>query len=275
MLKNLFQYLQKLQNRIKKHQIAAYSGQMAYFFMLSIFPLLIFVFTIISKLNLNFDFAYEALQSFLPPNISSLITNFIENTIYVEGNAVLSISGIVTLYSASRAVSALQRAINTAYGIEQKGNFFLNKLSGMMFTLMFVALIVVSVTIPNVGSRIAAWMTDFFDFTIEEQWITMFYWIRNLILPAVYILVFGSIYTVLPNKKMHLEETYKGSIFAITGSLATNWIFSTVVVKLTDYSILYGSLSAIIAFMIWLYALGTIIMIGAEINAIEIEHIKK
>lgn len=275
MNKNILQYLKKLQNRVEKHQIAAFSGQMAYFFMLSIFPLLIFVFTIISKLNLNFEFAYEALQSFLPSNISTLITDFIESTIHVEGNAVLSISGITTLYSASRAVNALQRAINTAYGIEKKGNILLNKLYGMMYTLMFVALIVLSVTIPNIGSRIAIWGSDLFDVTIDQNWITLFYWIRNLILPAVYILVFGSIYTVIPNKKMHLEETYKGSIFAIIGSLATNWIFSTVVVKLTDYSILYGSLSAIIAFMIWLYFLGTIIMIGAEINAIEIENIKK
>lgn len=267
--------MKKLQSRAEKHQLAAFSGQMAFFFMLSIFPLLIFIFTIISKLNLNFDFAYEALQNFLPPNISSLVTDFIESTIHVEGNAVLSISGITTLYSASRAVNALQRVINTAYGIEKKGNIILNKLYGMMYTLMFVALIVLSVTIPNIGSRIATWGSEIFDITIDQNLITLFYWIKKLILPAVYILVFGSIYTVIPNKKMHLEETYKGSLFAIVGSLVANWIFSTTVVKLTDYSILYGSLSAIIAFMIWLYFLGNIIMIGAEINAIEIEDKKK
>lgn len=275
MKKNILEYLKKLQGRVEKHELAAFSGQMAFFFMLSIFPLLIFIFTIISKLNLNFDFAYEALQNFLPPNISSLVTDFIESTIHVEGNAVLSISGITTLYSASRAVNALQRVINTAYGIEKKGNIILNKLYGMMYTLMFVALIVLSVTIPNIGSRIATWGSEIFDITIDQNWITLFYWIRKLILPAVYILVFGSIYTVIPNKKMHLEETYKGSLFAIVGSLVANWIFSTTVVKLTDYSILYGSLSAIIAFMIWLYFLGNIIMIGAEINAIEIEDKKK
>lgn len=270
-LKKTIIYALTIQKRAKKHQMTAYSGQMAYFFVLSIFPLLIFTFSVLSKLNLNFNQAYLVLQEILPPNISELIIDFIKQTLTVEGSAVLSISGIMMIYSSSRAVSALQRAINAAHGFEEKRNFLINKLYGMLYTLMFIALIIISIMIPSLGSRMILGLNRILGIGINLQIIQAFNVIRNLLLPLIYIVVIGSIFKYLPNKTMPIRSMYKGALFAIVASIGANYAFSTIVVRLTDYSILYGSLSAMIAFMIWLYTLGTIMMLGAEINAYELE----
>lgn len=269
-MKVVFDYIKKLQNQSKKHQIAAYSGQMAYFFTLSIFPMLIFFFSIVSRLNINFELAEEIFTGILPPQFGSIITEFIQNTIRVEGNVTMSLSGLVTLYSASRAVGALERAINTAYGVDKKRNFLLNKIYGMFYTLLFIVILILSLLVPDMVARVFSWINETLNLNLSQIWVTLFYWIRRLLLPLITGLLIASVYTYLPNRKIQLKDTYKGVLFALIASWGANVAFSNIVVELTDYSILYGSLSAVIAFMIWLYAMGTIIMIGAEINALEL-----
>lgn len=263
-------YVKKVLAQSKKHQIAAYSGQMAYFFTLSIFPMLIFFFSILSRLNINFEKAQELFIDVFPPQISVLIGEFVENTIRVEGNVTLSVSGLVTLYSASRAVGALQRAIDTAYGVVKKRNFFINKLYGMLYTFSFIIILILSLLIPDMIATVFEWINTGLKLDISDFWFRLFYWLRTLLLPVIFAFLIASIYTYLPNQKIHFKQTYKGVLFALIGSWGANMAFSSIVVELTDYSILYGSLSAIIAFMVWLYAMGTIIMIGAEINALEV-----
>ena len=122
---------------------------------------------------------------------------------------------------------------------------------------------------PSMGYKLFHFINQWFEIAISIEFIRFVALIRNLILAAVYVFIFGSIYMYLPSEKTSIRQTYKGALFAAFGSVVINVIFSTIVVKFTDYSVIYGSLSAIIAFMIWLYALGHIIVLGAEINAYE------
>lgn len=267
-LKAGLQYVIKLNNRLKAHQLAAFSGQMAYFFVLSFFPLLIFSLSIMSRLNFSYDFILEMLTEMLPANINEMIMDFVSQTFSAQGTTVLSLSGITMLYSASRAVNALKRAINMSYEVEESRNFFAVKLVGMLYTLMFILILVLSVMVPNLAKSILEGLSNIFLFDVNENLLTFLHFLRNAVLLSTFVVVIVSIYAFLPNKKMHLNDIYPGALFSIVGFTTTNYIFSTVVVKLTDYSILYGSLSAIIAFMIWIYLLSNIIIIGAEINAL-------
>lgn len=262
------QYIVSLNNRLKAHQLAAFSGQMAYFFVLSFFPLLIFSLSIMSRLNFSYDFILEILTEMLPANINEMIMDFVSQTFSAQGTTVLSLSGITMLYSASRAVNALKRAINMSYEVEESRNFIAVKLVGMLYTLMFILILVLSVMVPNLARSILEVLSNIFPFKVNENLLTVLHFLRNVVLFSTFVVVIVSIYAFLPNKKMHLKDIYPGALFSIVGFTTTNYIFSTVVVKLTDYSILYGSLSAVIAFMIWIYLLSNIIIIGAEINAL-------
>ncbi len=264
--KTLF-YLEMVQKRYSEHHITAFCAQMAYFFVLSIFPLIIFIFTIISKLNLDYTEALVALQRFLPVDVSQIISEFIEKSIHVEGSAIISISGIFVLYSASRAVNALQRAVNAAYEVQETRNFFTIKLLGMYYTILFTILIVLTLAIPELATRMFHFLNTFLNIDISPDYIQLFSLFRTIILIALYVLVFSSVYVYLPSKKIRFKEGIPGAIFSVIGTFFANVIFSNFVVRSTNYSIIYGSLSVIIAFMVWLYILGMIIMIGAEINA--------
>ena len=214
------------------------------------------------------------LQNIVPENIHQMIFSFIGETVRVEGNTLLSLSGLAMLYSSSRAVSAIQRAINSSYGVEETRSFISLKLMGMFYTLMFTVMIVLSVMIPSLVGSLLNLFTQTFGLGFDTRWIDLLDLTRNLVLLSTFIVVITSIYAFLPNKKMHLREIYPGALFAIIGSILGNFVFTKLVIGLTDYSILYGSLSAMIAFMIWVYFLGLVIIIGAEINAMHFEKMR-
>ena len=265
-------YLDALNKRNIAHQLTAFAGQMAFFFVLSFFPMLIFTLSVISKLQINYDFMIDALKMILPYSISLLITDFISQSLSIEGSAVLSISGLTMLYASSKAVNALRRAVNMSYEVVETRNYFLLKFMAMGYMFLFTLIIVLSLMIPTLAINIVDFLAKTFVFSIDKNVVSMIQYSRNILLLSTFIIAIVSIYTFLPNKKMHLADIYPGALFAVFGLVITNFLFSTVVVTVTDYSILYGSLSAMIAFMVWIYIFAQIIITGAEINALHVLH---
>jgi membrane protein len=128
-------------------------------------------------------------------------------------------------------------------------------------------MIVLTLLIPNIGYKLLLWIQNNLFVYFNVDLLSFFSWGRNILLLGLYILLFGTIYSKLPNRRIKLKDAYYGAIFALVGTIIENIVFSNIVVKLTDYTVLYGSLSVVIAFMVWLYIWGIIIMTGAEINA--------
>lgn len=258
-------------SRYRAHQLTAFAGQMAYFLMLSFFPLMIFSVSIITRLKIDYSPIVDGAHLILPDNITRLLTQFVQNTASVNNTAVLSAAGLTTLYSASKGISALQRALNASYEVQETRNFLQIRLVGMLYTFLFTIILVLTLLVPDLFERALKALSTFFNVYVDEEFMALLHFLRNLFLMGSFIGVIGSVYAVLPNKKLRLRDIYPGALFAIVGSAVTNFGFATIVVALTDYSVLYGSLSAVIAFMIWLYFLSLILIIGAEINAMYLE----
>lgn len=267
---NAIKFINQIGLRTKQHQMNAFAAQIAYFFVLSFFPLVIFLLSMISSLNLDYEVVIGLLERVLPDNIRDVLPEVISNTLSTKGISVISISGIAMLYSSSRAVGALQRAINTSYEVVETRHFIKVKLIGMLYTFLFTLIIILSLMIPDLIIQAVTMVSKWLSFNLNNHFLNWMQYLRNLLLITTFVVVIVTIYAFLPNKKMHLRNIVPGAIFAILGSLLTNYIFSKIVVAMTDYSILYGSLSAIIAFMIWVYSLSTILILGAEINAMRV-----
>ena len=268
MFKKIIYLIQNLSDRYNRHHITAYSAQMAYFFMLSIFPLLIFIFMIGDKLNVLTALQNNELFFAIPLEFREFLVDFTDQIQSNGSIAILSFSGLGALYAASRAITALQRAMNAVYEINESRPFIYLKILGMFYTLLFTIVMILTLLLPSFALKfyemIPEYMAHFFALNMIDWWSMM----RYGVIAGINVLLFGSIYTILPNQKMHFKEVYYGAIFAFIASMAENIIFSNVVTKLTNYTMLYGSLSVVIVFMLWLYILGIIIMLGAEINAI-------
>jgi membrane protein len=201
-----------------------------------------------------------------------LLTDYIQQYVLVDDNAVLSISGLITLFSASKAVTSLTRGLNAAYDVVETRSYPVTKIWGMFYTFLFTVIIIITMALPTVGIFILTKMGETIDIMLFDRIISLLSVVKNFVGPIIYILVFGSIYKYLPNKKLGIKDTWKGSLFAITMTTTASFLFSFVVNRFMNLSIIYGSLSTIIAFMLWLYLMALIVMIGAEINSIEYDN---
>jgi len=219
-----------------------------------------------SRLNLNTDILFENLQSALPPDISELVLTLINSYFVHNSLSLLSASGLVALWSASRGVNALTRAFNMAYGYRETRNFIKLKFTGMFYTLIIVISIIATLALPAIGQ-------GFFDFVsrfipIPHYIISFFYFIRLLLNIAVYVFFILSIHKVLPAGHLKYSDTLYGSLFSIIGWFLLTKAFSFFVRTFTDYAVFYGSLASIVTLMMWLYFMSTVMMLGAEINSV-------
>ena len=140
--------IKEISDRYKKHQITVFSAQMAYFLFLAIFPFIVFVMSLASRLNLDIDSFIHDIQSGLPGDAKQMIDDLIRNYLVNDSISLLVISGGFTLWSVSRSVNSLMKSFNTAYGVEESRGFIKIRLTGIVATLVMIILIIVSLALP-------------------------------------------------------------------------------------------------------------------------------
>lgn len=256
----------KLKERFFDHNIGYAGGQLAYFFILSIFPFLIFINSIIASLDIPSSSAIAFLKPFLPEQIVSLIATYIEYISSASSIPLISFGIILAIFSASRSVRSLIYAFDLAYGVKKRRHFLINTLFSMLYLFLFAIVLVICIVIVSFGSSFVEGLLanmvlpfNFIDFFSFWQWITM---------SAILFLILSAVYKFLPSVKIRYRDTLPGTLFSLIGFLILTAAFSFYVNNLISSLSLYGSLSTVILLMLWFYFAGIIIMLGAELNKI-------
>lgn len=268
-MKNLSFYsdiLWELRYRYREHQITALSAQLAFFLILSLFPFLIFLLSLFGRFSLDPQVVIRILTGIIPMDSAVIISEYVEDIILYEETSYIPIIGLFTLYTASRGVEALIRAFNVAYRVSDYKGFFKQKLYGIIYTLTFVLMIMILTVLPIMGEEFLSVASQFLPLTME--FIKLFAFVRWFFIAGIMIFTVILMYLILPTKKLRFRDVWKGSTFAIVLWLIMSYGFSFFVSNFGRYSIIYGSLAAVIILMVWLYFTGIILMIGAELNSI-------
>jgi membrane protein len=266
-----FKYvLKNLPTKYFENDVTAFSAQMAYFLFMSIFPALIFLIGLLGRFSIEYRWDISGYISLIPRQASFIIQEYIKNLIAVEGQALFSISGIFMIYSASRGINSLMRSLNKAFDIKEDRGFIKVKLLGIFYTFVIMLSIVVALVIPNLGYGFFMELSKYVEIPkLFTEMSTMFGWVIYL---ALMNIVIGSLYVFLPNRKIRYIEVIPGTIVALIGWSVISSGFSFFIANFSNISVVYGSLTAVIILMIWLYLSSTILMIGGEINSLLIEY---
>lgn len=214
--KGLVQYLL---SRMNKVDMSGSGAQLAYFFLLSFFPLLIFLVTLLPYLNLEQDQVFEFLDDVMPPEILSITQTVLGETLTAQNGGLLSIGVLGTIWSASRGVDALMKALNRAYDVEGKKGF-INRMWAILFTVGFVVVILLALLLPVFGQQIFNLVTTYIavDIEISGMW-TLLQWLMP---PSLIFLLILFIYWIVPNTDPRLKfiSVWPGAIFSTVGWLA-------------------------------------------------------
>lgn len=254
--------------RIFDHAILGKGAELAYYFLFSFMPLIMFGSALLGLLNLDTSVVSDVTQ-FIPQDVLDLVSSFYN---FIKGGQSITLmyTGLgLSIYFASSALRSLMRSLDVAYSVKKGRNPILQFVMSLFFAVIFLATIVVSLLLMLAGGYIIDVIVKYIPQLTHFQGIINILRFAIMIIPIFGILMLLYIFT--PNRKLSVKSAVPGALFSTIAWIAVSVLFSFYVTNFGKYATLYGSLGAIIVLMLWLYLTGIIFIMGGELNAVLLE----
>lgn len=264
-MRKLYEFLKSFFLTLSKDNITVYSAYAAFYMVISFVPLLIMFLMITGRfINISPSDFTEFIGTTLPKGVLNIITTVVDEILTSTTVSVISIPAITLLWTASRSVVAIARGLDSVYKIKEKRSFIKLNAYGIFYTFMFFVAILFSLIIMVFGNLIANTLGMVFPFAINiiEKLLSA----RGIVSLVVLTFFFMCIYKFIPGRKLKFFSQFPGAVFSAAGWMIFSLIFSIYVDNFSNKSYVYGSLTAIVIFMLWIYFCMIILLWGGEIN---------
>lgn len=266
MISTVIDYGKQVIKKFGEDNIPMLGAAQAYYYLLSVFPLIIVAFATIPYFNISPTDALDFIHKVLPSEIASTLEDNIINLVQEPKGGLLAVGIVGALWSASNAMNAFIKASNQAYNVEESRNFFKVRGTALLLTFGMILSLTIAILLPVFGNVIVDFLKSFFGISASfALLLNVIRWVLAIVIITTVLLL---LYRFAPNKKMPFSHIIPGALTASVLWQVASLGFSFYVGNFANYSATYGSLGGIIILMIWFFLTGMILMIGAEINAI-------
>lgn len=262
MLSKLFQMWGEFSSQMRKQNISSYAASIAFFFFLSIVPMLIMICTIIPYTPLTEEDLVEAVTDITPDVVDPLAESLISE-VYDKSAGILSVAVLTIIWSAAKGVMALMRGLNAVNGVDEKRNYFMIRVIASFYTVIMLVVVILSLFIMVFGNQLVSLLLH--RVPQLESVASFFMNFRFIVVWVVLTALFAAIYAYVPDDKLKFREQIPGAAFSAVVWSVFSWCFSMYLNYNNSYGI-YGSLSIIIIVLLWMYFCMYIVMIGACLN---------
>ncbi len=263
-MKRARDFLKKVIAIIRRPEMRILPGQLAFFFVLSLIPLIALVGTIGSSVGLSIDSLQNVLESTLPSGVISLL---IPNTNPQGLNFNLIIFFIAAFILASNGLCSMINTANEIYKVESKGEIR-KRLKAIAMTLILIMLFLFLILVPTFGDTLINSLSSSIS---NQQIVTIingFYQLCKY--PLVIALLYFNLkllYTLAPDKEISSRSTIPGAAFTTVMWLISTKIYMFYVEYFSGYDLFYGSMSNLLILLLWVYILSYIFTLGLSFNA--------
>lgn len=261
MFRKLFLLVNDFSGQMKKQNISTYAASIAFFFFLSVVPMLIMICTIIPYTPLTEENLVELVTDFLPDQVDPLAESLISE-VYNKSAGILSVAILATIWSAAKGVMALMRGLNAVNGVEEQRNYFVVRAIASFYTIVMLVIVILSLFLMVFGDQLVTLMLH--RLPQLQKMVSFAMNFRFLLVWAILSVLFAAVYAYVPDRKLRFKEQIPGAVFSAVVWSVFSWCFSGYVTY-GNYGI-YGSLSIIIIVLLWMYFCMYIILIGAYVN---------
>lgn len=259
--------IKRISNRFNSDNLTAYAAQAAFFIFISIFPFLMLLLSLLKYIPIFSDANIENWASdFLTPQISDLLNSILSEAAEYGSGAIISITTITALWACSKGVLGIIYGLNSIYKITESRGYIRLRIIAVIYTLGLIAALTVMLILMVFGNRILSFLMSLHPFM--ENLANSVRLIRWLVSFGVLILFFLFLYTIIPDRKTKLKNELPGAIVSAVGWIGFSALYSFYIDNFGNQSKVYGSLTAIILFLLWIYICMIILFVGAEINDI-------
>ncbi|GEQ37905.1 MAG: YihY/virulence factor BrkB family protein [Tetragenococcus halophilus] len=262
--KNISRFFSIAKERVKISEFTTYSIVVAYYLLLSLFPLLITVGNILPFLSIDPSSVLPYIQEIMPSTIYQFLGPAIKDLLTQSSGGLLSISAITTIWSASKSINALQKAMNKSLGVEQRTGIVARILSVLVLILFLFAMVALSLII-GAGQVLLDAIQPIF--AIPDSFVNIFQTVKWPLTFVALFLLMAIIYWMIPNVKMKLRSVLPGAIFATIGWLLLSQVFGLYARYFATTVSGYQIIGSFVVLMLWLNFAAMIIILGSVLNA--------
>ena len=264
---NFFEYvihgIQRISKRFENDNLTAYAAQAAFFIFISIFPFLMLLLSLLKYIPI---FSSENIENwtsdFLSPMIGELLKSIFAEAGEYSSGAIISITTIAALWACSKGVLGIIYGLNSIYKTTENRGYIRLRITAIIYTLGLIVALIVVLILMVFGNRILALLP------VIESVVSSLRIVRWLIAFGFLILFFMFLYTIIPDRKTKLKNELPGAVISAVGWIGFSVLYSFYIDNFGNQSKLYGSLTAIILFLLWIYTCMIILFVGAELNDI-------
>ena len=262
----LYRKIRKIADTINRDNLFLYASQSAFYIIIATIP---FVMMLISLTGFILPVSREYLLSVANPLIPEIIKSPVEKIIaelYDSSFSVASVTALSTLWPASRDIAAVERGVRNVYHAPPRKSFITGVISSFFYTIIFILMICALLVLIVFGSYLiellrikSLLLLLIFGRTSAIKWLFTY---------GLMTVVFAFLYSAFSGRSLRFKCHFPGAIFTSAGWMIFSVLFSFYIENFASYSYIYGSLTAIVLMMLWVYFCMVIFLLGAEVNKI-------
>ena len=233
--------------RYYTHDVARDSAALTYYLLFAIFPLLIFISTLLGLLELD---GASVLEPLLPADVLNVLQSYLDYVSANQSRQLLWFSLVFSIWFPMRAAGCLMHSVRKAFGCGAPESMWRSQLRILLFTVCLILSIAITLVLVVVGRTVLEFAGRII--TVSEAFITAW---RHLL------------YMLSQGRRRPLREVLPGVGSTLAAWLVLSMAFSYYVEHVGQYSVLYGSIATVIVVLLWLYMSGQVLILGAEFSA--------
>lgn len=253
-------------NDFDRHNCMTYAAALAFFFLLSLFPLLIFLASWLAFVPVPnlFNQILEIMAKLVPADAMGLVRGVLKDVLN-SNSELLSFSIAGAVFAASGGFSSLITALNIAYDVKEGRPYWKKRMLALGLTLLTGAMLTVDLAAVALGPEVGTWITS--KLKISDFFLRGWPYIRWTLIGVFTILAIELIYFLAPNVKQRFRDQVLGAIIAVVVWILVSWALGWYVSNFANYNKTFGTLGAVVGLMLWLYITAIALLLGAEFNS--------
>ena len=247
-------------------RVSRSAAELAYFLVLSFFPVLICLNAFVGLLHLDIAALVEGASPVLPREALDVLVEYVR---YISGNqtpGLLAAGAVMTLFSSSAAFRALMNIMGDIYERKSYTGVW-QILASVVFSILFLITIYLSLAVLLTGE----WLFQFVEERLHLHRGTLpwnWQWMRFFILFCLVLLFVLVVYRMSAPRGRPYPPILTGGVLASAALVGASALFSWFIGMSSRYSLVYGSLASVIILLVWLYLCGNILILGNVFNCV-------
>lgn len=264
-LRDIYDAVDEFSKGMSRRRITTYSAACAYYLFMSLIPMIMLLVSVIQYTPLTQDMILEAISDYVPDSLYEILNSII-SSIYSGGRVALTISILLTIWSAAASMKALMRGMDSVYDAERHEDFFVFSLRACIYMVVFVLMLLLSFFVMVYGGQILQLLYNFLPHNGAVDWLfDIAGYMRFIVVLAVLALVFSFTYWRMPARRLRYKAQWPGAVFCALSWAVFSVIFSFYVSVSNRFGA-YGLIGTVIVAMIWLYYCFYFLLLGGYIN---------